>query len=196
VLPPAIAIAAVELYTFDVRLPSDVYRIFVQLSSVELSSDVRPASSPCVRPLSLLTSSSYVLPASLLTSSSYVRPASSSYVRPASLLTSSPYVPADVIVLRLVCVIVDVIILRHACVIHMPSCALLSCRLDVLHPRPAPTSCRLDILRDTVLQSYVLHIMVVHLVVLCLVAYLVAFYRTTVLRLGRFKPYIVLEFCY
>jgi hypothetical protein len=40
-------------------------------------------------------------------------------------------------VLRPAYVIADVIVLRPAGVIHLPSCALLSCRLDVLHPRPA-----------------------------------------------------------
>jgi hypothetical protein len=57
------------------------------------------------------------------------------------------------------------------------------------------TSYRLDVLLNIVVQTCVLHIVVVHLVVLCLVAYLVAFCRSTVLRLRRFKPYIVLEFC-
>ncbi len=58
-----------------------------------------------------------VRPASLLTSSSCIRHV--------SLLMSSPCIPADVIILRL------------AGVIHLPSCAMLSCRLDVLRPRPA-----------------------------------------------------------
>ncbi len=129
--PPAIVAAAVELYTSDVGLSFNFRRTFVgfssdfrwtsvgfssdfrqasvQLSSVELPSDVRLAS--------LLTSSSCVQPASLLTSSPCVQPA--------SLLTSLPCVP------------VDVIVLCHAGVIHLPSCALLSCRLDVLRPRPA-----------------------------------------------------------
>jgi hypothetical protein len=50
-----------ELYTSDVGLSLDFCRTSVRLSSVKLSSDVRPAS--------LLTSLSYVRPASLLTSS-------------------------------------------------------------------------------------------------------------------------------
>ncbi len=108
--PPAIAATTAKLYTSDFR------RTSVQLSSVQLPSNVQPAS--------LLTSSSYVRPASLLTSSSYIRPA--------SLLTSSPCVLVDAIVLHPAYVIVDVIILRPAGVIHLSSCALLSCRLDVL----------------------------------------------------------------
>jgi hypothetical protein len=38
------------------------------------------------------------------------------------------------------------------------------------------TSCYLDVLLNTVLQTYVLHIVVVHLMVLCFVAYHSAIY--------------------
>ncbi len=53
----------------------------------------------------------------------------------------------------------------------------------------------LDVLRTTLLQSYVLRTMVVRLVVLCPATYLTAFCRGIVLRLGKFRPYIVLELC-
>ncbi len=96
----------------------------------------------------------------------FVRPTSYLRHRPTSLLTSSSYV-----------------LLASSTCRPLPCCPV-----DL-------TSCRLHVLRDTILQSCVLHIVVMHLVVLCLVAYLVAFCRTIVVRLGRFKPYIVLEFC-
>ncbi len=139
----------------------------------------------------------------------------SSDVRPTFLRPTFVQRPAciiiNVIVLRPACITVDGIALRP-CWRHHPTSYLrhywrhrpTSCWRHpptVLRPvvlptwHPAPTSCCLDVLCDTVLQSCVLHIVVVHLVVLCLVAYLVAFCRTTVLQLGRFKPYIVLEFC-
>jgi hypothetical protein len=108
---------------------------------------------------------------------SCVLPTSSSYVLLASSLTSSSYV------------LLTSLLTSSSYILLMSSTW-----------RPVPcylvdlTSCT-HVLRDTVLQSCVLHIVVVHLVVLCLVAYLVAFCRTTVLRLGRFKPYIVLKFC-
>jgi hypothetical protein len=53
----------------------------------------------------------------------------------------------------------------------------------------------LDVLRITLLQSYVLRTVVVRLVVLCPATYLTALCRSTVLRLGKFRPYIVLELC-
>jgi len=43
--------------------------------------------------------------------------------------------------------------------------------------------------------SCILRTVIVHRVVLCPIAYLAAFWRTTVMWLRRFKPYIVLEFC-
>jgi hypothetical protein len=93
-------------------------------------------------------------------------------------------------VLRLAYVIADVTYRRHYWRHH----------IVVLHPNVLrPLSCRLDILSSYVLpldvmQSYVLRTMVVHLVDLCPAAYLIAFCRSTVLWLGRFRPYIVLEF--
>ncbi len=106
------------------------------------------------------------------------------------------YVIADVIVTssyyRPTYVIADVIVLP-SCIRHCTT-VMHTSLLTSLYSRTAPcrpaylTSCALcvvvlplDVLRNTILQSYVLRTVVVHLVVLCLAAYLIAFCRSIVL---------------
>jgi hypothetical protein len=161
-----------------VRRPLDFHRMSVQLLSDVCRTSVHDLPS-------------WVLPTSLLTSSSCLRHCWRH--RPAyvivdiiilltSLLTSSSclchywhhrpaYVIVDVIVL-LVSLLTTSSCLRQCrrhrlavlCPVVLPTWhpVLTSCRLDIL----CPTSCCLDVLRNTVLQSCVLHSVVVHLVVL------------------------------